>query len=190
MKLYGIHRNFETGFTLVELLIVVIILAILAAIVVPQFATSTDDANESSLDTTLVNMRGAVDLYYQQHGEYPGGNTAVPGGTCPSGGTAGTGAGDDAQTFLDQMTLYTDLNGEACSTTDAVYKYGPYLRTRTIPANPITADDTLVVVNTGDLIMAGATSPPGGWRFDVVTGRFIADDSDNTDIDGVTYDQH
>ena len=62
MKLHGIHRNFETGFTLVELLIVVIILARLAAIVVPQFATSTDDANESSLDTTRVNMRGAVDL--------------------------------------------------------------------------------------------------------------------------------
>ena len=36
------------GFTLVELLIVAIILAILAAIVVPQFASTTNDAQESA----------------------------------------------------------------------------------------------------------------------------------------------
>ena len=60
----------QKGFTLVELLIVVIILALLAAIVVPQFASSTDDAKMASLDTTLSNMRAAIDLYYQQHGEY------------------------------------------------------------------------------------------------------------------------
>ncbi|MEQ8659776.1 MAG: prepilin-type N-terminal cleavage/methylation domain-containing protein, partial [Gammaproteobacteria bacterium] len=65
------------GFTLVELLIVVIILAILAAIVVPQFSSATDDAKLSSLDTTLANVRAAVDLYYQQHGAYPGDLTSV-----------------------------------------------------------------------------------------------------------------
>ncbi len=64
-----IRKAIQQGFTLVELLIVVIILALLAAIVVPQFASSTDDAKLASLDTTLSNVRSAIDLYYQQHGE-------------------------------------------------------------------------------------------------------------------------
>ena len=69
-----IKRQIMQGFTLVELLIVVIILAILAAIVVPQFSSSTLDAKESALDSTLANFRSALDLYYQQHGSrYPGG---------------------------------------------------------------------------------------------------------------------
>ncbi|MGI9288711.1 MAG: type IV pilin protein, partial [Pseudomonadales bacterium] len=57
----------QKGFTLVELLIVVIILAILAAIVVPQFASTTRDANISALDSNLANIRSVIDLYAQQH---------------------------------------------------------------------------------------------------------------------------
>ncbi|MCU7947719.1 MAG: prepilin-type N-terminal cleavage/methylation domain-containing protein, partial [Candidatus Thiodiazotropha sp. (ex Cardiolucina cf. quadrata)] len=54
----------QQGFTLVELLIVVIILALLAAIIVPQFASSTEDAKISSLDTSLAVVRTALDLYH------------------------------------------------------------------------------------------------------------------------------
>ena len=92
MNTHYIKRQAQKGFTLVELLIVVIILAILAAIVVPQFASSTDDAKISSLDSTLSNMRSAVDLYRQQHTAYPGDVTAVPDVASPCSGTPGTGA--------------------------------------------------------------------------------------------------
>ena len=64
-------KMLQRGFTLVELLIVTIILAILASIVVPQFAATTDDAKLSALDSNLASIRSAVDLYYQQHGHYP-----------------------------------------------------------------------------------------------------------------------
>jgi hypothetical protein len=45
------------------------------------------------------------------------------------------------------------------------------------------------VVAVGDLDMAGA-NPAAGWKFDTTTGKFIADDSQNTDPDGNTYDTH
>ena len=79
----------QAGFTLVELLIVAIILAILAAIIIPQFASTTIDAQESALRTNVSAMRSALDVYRQQHGAYPGA-TAATGGTC-TGGTAGRG---------------------------------------------------------------------------------------------------
>ena len=71
----------DRGVTLVELLIVTIILAILAAIVVPQFTATTDDARASAFVSNLAAMRAAVDLYRQQHGAYPG-NVAAAAATC------------------------------------------------------------------------------------------------------------
>ena len=179
------------GFTLVELLIVVIILALLAAIVVPQFASSTDDAKLASLDTSLANLRSSIDLYYQQHGVYPGANTAL---NVACTGTTGTGLGGagapGAQAFLDQMSMYTSAAGGACSIKDSTFQYGPYLKKNTLPNNPITANNALEVVNTGDLAMTG-TLPNLGWKFDIVAGKFIANDT--TDPDGVgpevSYDQ-
>ncbi len=72
----------QAGFTLVELLIVAIILAILAAIVVPQFANSTAGANDSALRTNLAGIRSAIDLYTQQHGGTFPGAVASTGGVC------------------------------------------------------------------------------------------------------------
>ena len=109
-----IRNAIQKGFTLVELLIVVIILALLAAIVVPQFASSTDDAKLASLDTTLGNVRSAIDLYFQQHGEYPGELTAVDAACTGTDGTGAGGAGaGGVQAFADQMSLYTDADGGA-----------------------------------------------------------------------------
>jgi prepilin-type N-terminal cleavage/methylation domain-containing protein len=182
-----LKRAAQKGFTLVELLIVVIILAILAAIVVPQFASSTDEAKIASLDSTLANMRGAIDLYYQQHGKYPS-SVAATGATCPSSGTAGTGAIDTAQAFTDQLSMYTNASGQACSTSDATFKYGPYLKKATLPANPVTGSSALLVVNTGNLNLTGSGAGLG-WRFDNKVGKFIANDT-NTDPSGVKYDAH
>ncbi|MDP9175455.1 MAG: prepilin-type N-terminal cleavage/methylation domain-containing protein [Planctomycetota bacterium] len=57
------------GFTLVEILIVVIILGILAAIVIPQFTNASQNARQSSLASTLQTLRSQVQLYRMQHGD-------------------------------------------------------------------------------------------------------------------------
>lgn len=57
------------GFTLVEILIVVIILAILAVIVIPQFANATADAKRASLSDQLHHIRVQIQLYTLQHGD-------------------------------------------------------------------------------------------------------------------------
>ncbi len=54
------------GFTLVEVLIVVIILGILATIVVPQFSDASQDANGATLKSTLAALRTLIDLQYQR----------------------------------------------------------------------------------------------------------------------------
>ena len=68
------------GFTLIEILIVVIILGILAAIVIPQFAGASDDARKSSTASQLQTLRSAVELYKLQHGDsYPTSGGSVTG---------------------------------------------------------------------------------------------------------------
>ena len=119
-------RTIQRGFTLVELLIVVIILAILAAIIVPQFSAATDDAKQSSYDTNIANIRASVDLYRQQHNDYPG-VVISGGGSCPAGSAAVVGAIGDAS-FVAQLKNYTNAAGEACTGTDTTFKYGPYLK--------------------------------------------------------------
>lgn len=163
----------EKGFTLVELLIVVIILAILAAIVVPQFASTTDDARASSADSTLAGLRAAIDIYYQQHGEYPGANTAVPTTACS--GTSGGGALDTSDAVMQQLSRYTDDDGGTCSVSDALHKFGPYLKKLEVPSDPYTspAVTALEVVTDGDLNMTATTGDLGGFKYDTLTGKII-----------------
>ena len=102
------------AFTLVELLIVVIILGILAAVVIPQFSDASTDARVSSLVTNLATIRGQLELYKMQHnGNYPTTNL----------------------TFPAQMTAGTDIAGAAGTA------FGPYLQR--VPNNPFTNNNTI-----------------------------------------------
>ena len=194
MTTHFIGGEKQRGFTLVELLIVAIILAILAAIVVPQFASSTDDATDSALRSNLSAIRGAIDLYAQQHGgTFPGSTDSTTAG-CP-GGTGG-GAAETAGTLLglaNQLTRYTNAAGESCSISDdpvggiVEYPFGPYLKADVFPNNPVDGNNDITFVNAGDLAMGGGDAT--AWRYDTTSGKFIADQNVQ-DGNGVFYDTY
>ncbi len=67
-------RNTETGnrgFTLVELLIVISLISILAAMGLVQYRNSVVSSKEAVLRTDLFRMRDAIDQYYADKGKYP-----------------------------------------------------------------------------------------------------------------------
>jgi len=162
------NRVARKGFTLVEILIVVIILGILAAIVIPQFTEASGEARVSNLMTNLQTIRSQLLLYKTQHLE-----------TLPA-----SGAGQDGDDFADQMTQYTDVDGNVNATPDSDFPYGPYLQT--IPVNPVSGDNTVTVVQDGATAFA-APDADGGWWFNSVTGEFSANLTDaRTTTDGTT----
>jgi general secretion pathway protein G len=106
-------RSIQKGFTLVEILIVVIILGILAAIVIPQFTNASEDARKSSLTSQLQTLRSQVELYKLQHRDnYPTDDGLV-----------------DGTWDWTRLTTKTDEDGVAyVDGTSTTGPFGPYLQ--------------------------------------------------------------
>lgn len=64
-------RRLSKAFTLVEILIVVVILGILAAIVVPQFTNATQDAQVGNLRAQIKSIQNQLELYRARNNAYP-----------------------------------------------------------------------------------------------------------------------
>ena len=187
-KTANTRTRLQRGFTLVELLIVVIILAILAAIVIPQFSSATTDTREAALDSNLGGLRNAVELYKAQHTTYPGG-VATTAGTCAA--TKGSGAINSAQATIDHMLMYSDASGNTCSVGDATtFKYGPYIR-KALPNDAITGKGgvaaDIVVTTTGAPIAPSAAT--GGWAYDTKSGQIVMN-SNGLDSKSTAFSTH
>ncbi|HBO43036.1 MAG TPA: redox-sensing transcriptional repressor Rex [Planctomycetaceae bacterium] len=115
-----------TGFTLIEVLIVVVIMAVLAATIIPQFTRSTTDAKESAVSFNTHSLRAQIELYRIDHnGLYP----TLTDGT------------------LKELITQTDYQGNAGT------EYGPYI-VGEFPKNPFNNSNT-VVAGTGAGVVGG-----------------------------------
>ena len=143
--------NKKTGFTLVEILIVVIILGILAAIVIPQFTNASTEARWSSTASLLQTLRSQIELYKLQHGD------ALP-----------------------DLIAGTDNNGNTGNwvvftgpTTFGTNTYGPYMQQ--LPKNPMNGLSSIE-----DLAQGGTPAGGAGWAYDynalAGTGKIWATD--------------
>ncbi len=66
-----LRRSAQKGFTLVELMIVVAIIGILAAIAIPQFASYRQKAFDTTAKSDVKNLMTDVEAYYADNQEYP-----------------------------------------------------------------------------------------------------------------------
>ena len=138
----SVRRTHKGGFTLVEILIVVIILGILAAIVIPQFTSASQDARKNSLTSQLQTMRSQLELYKLQHlDKLP--STLI--GSSPD---------------WSQLINKSDNTGTTGTATSL--PFGPYLQSA--PVNSLNGKTDVLVV-TADQVLGGAASGASGKGF-------------------------
>ncbi|MEX2186460.1 MAG: type II secretion system protein [Pirellulales bacterium] len=139
----------KLGFTLIEVLIVVVIMAVLAATIIPQFTASTDDAQKSAAAYNLHTMRSQIQLYRTEHaGTYP------------------TIANDaDGQPSLPALIGSSNAAGTVGATGPS-FPLGPYMVS--IPNNPY---DNKNYVETATEWPPAATTASGGWLYYPATGQ-------------------
>lgn len=143
-----LKRRLSAGFTLVEVLIVVVIMAILAGTIISRFLDTTDDAKTSTLEHNMSVVQVQIELYRTQHlHQYPT-------------------IQDHA---LPQLISATNAAGEI-GTAGTTHPLGPYLVEA--PTNPFDGSKNVSAVSKAGEKPAGVADSSGGWQYDVTNGRF------------------
>ncbi len=143
------------AFSLVELVIVVVIVGILAAIAIPRFSRGAAGASENALVGNLAVLRNAIELYAAEHdGDFP-----------------------TQANFVNQLTQFTDASGAHSSSKTATHVYGPYLRE--VPELPTgTHKGSTGVAATSGQPSAENSTDGIGWLYDQSTGQIWANSAD------------
>ena len=162
----------KRAFTLVEILIMVAVLGILAAIVLPTFQTHAHQATESAAKDNLRILRNAIEMYSAQHRDvppgYPGGDTTL----APS-----------RMWFVWQLTRSSNEAGGTAAVGTAGYNFGPYFGE--LPKNPF--NDLIDITEIGnDQDMPAEATGATGWIYKAAT-KDIRLDWPGSDSQGVAY---
>jgi len=162
----------KTAFTIIEILIVVVILGIVAAVALPKFSNASSKARASMLADDLRILRTQIAVFKGQHyGVAPG----YPG--CDD-----TVAPTEAA-FVAQMTMSSTSQGQTAAPRTEGYRYGPYLGA--IPENPFNHKTSVQVISDSQAFPAAADDSHG-WVYKPST-LTIRGDSPGTDLNGKSY---
>ena len=162
------------AFTLVEILIVVVLLGVLAAIAIIAVADSTSSAQQSALATDLKLLRRFILVYKSQHLEvgpgYPNGQTT---------------AAPTEQAFVDQTKMSSNTNGQTAPRGTVGFKYGPYLSR--MPVNPFNNKTTVQMLG-NDEEFPDEADDSHGWIYKAATSEVRADNTGADQNDKRYYD--
>lgn len=87
VSMRGMHNKKYTGFTIVELLIVIVVIGILAAITIVAYTGFQERARFAAMRSDIASLNKAIQLYYADNGTYPITQTTL--GTACSGSWCG-----------------------------------------------------------------------------------------------------
>jgi general secretion pathway protein G len=162
----------KKAFTLIEVILVVTILGILAAMVLPTFSDHATGARESAAKSNLMTIRSQIELYRLQHNGVPPGYV--------------DGAGAPVAMVELQLVGTSAVGGAASPNTvpSAPFLYGPYLKK--IPKNSFNNLSTIAYVAQGTAFSAAVNGTSSGWLYKKETGEFAINWT-GTDSAGVAY---
>jgi type IV pilus assembly protein PilA len=145
----------KKAFTLVELLIVIGVLGIVAAILIPELQGHSARAMDTTAKDNLRILRNVVEVYAAQHNGTPPGYL--------NGDTTNT---PTNASFAAQLTNATNVSGQTNPTPTALFPFGPYLPA--MPLNPFNDSSTATVLANSDSFPEEA---PGdtGWIYKPAT---------------------
>lgn len=94
------------AFSLLELVMVIVILGVVAALAVPRLSLAGKNASVAALTVDRAVLQSAIDRYEAEH------NSTFPA----------------AAAIVDQLLKFTDIEGNASAVGDSVHLFGPYMR--------------------------------------------------------------
>lgn len=99
----------QSGFTLVEMLIVMVVIGILATVAIPMYQLVPERSKATEADAALGAIRSAMRIYYGEHGTYVN-PSFVDGGAVTAGGTLSVSDTDLAGRYF-STECYTFIDG-------------------------------------------------------------------------------
>ena len=142
-------KNARAGFTLVEVLIVVMIMGILAAAVIPRVSSSAHDAREEALNFNEHELQKLLKVYMLQHD-----------GAAPT----------VVKASLPQLLSATNASG-TIGASGPDYPFGPYAQGGKMPMNTVVESNTVLSVAKFPPAVKGGSA---GWLYHEPTGQIMA----------------